>query len=162
MTDLGCLGIIQSRFRLFRHDSRPISACFGHWPIRLDSANIALFWSNLLSSARIKPSCCKSKKKKNAYTQHQRAGNHVGRRTPRQAVSNFGAAPSQLRSCFVGFGCHVLSSLFWFQGKGNSPLNVFFFFFFNFTKFSYFILIPKFIYIKKSKRHCFSTLNGSS
>ena len=51
MTDLGCLGLIQSRFRLFRHDSRPF------WLL----VDMIQFWPNRPSLARIP----KKKKKKN-------------------------------------------------------------------------------------------------
>ena len=50
MSDLGCLGIIQSRFQLFRHDSMIISAyfyCFSHRSIRFDSSRIGPVWREL-------------------------------------------------------------------------------------------------------------------
>ena len=64
MTDLGCLGLIQSQFWLFRHDSMPISA--------VSAISIASRYSPILAklvrieteSARIKLSWCKSEKKK--------------------------------------------------------------------------------------------------
>ena len=66
MTDLGCFGLIQSRFRLFRHYSRPF------W-LPVDTIQ---FWPNRPSLARIP-----KKKKKKPQTQHQRSGSSVGGRT---------------------------------------------------------------------------------
>ena len=67
MIDLGCLGLIQSRFRLFRHDSRPF------WLL----VDMIQFWPNRPSLARIP----KKKKKKKPQMQHQRSGSSVGGRT---------------------------------------------------------------------------------
>ena len=63
-----------------------------------------------------------------------------------------------------GVSCRVLC--FDFRGRGTMSLNVFFFL----TDFSYFILIPKFINLKKkkekkkekAKQHCFSSVNDIS
>ena len=63
MTDLGCFGLIQSRFRLFRHYSRPF------W-LPVDTIQ---FWPNRPSLARIP--------KKKPQMQHQRSGSSVGGRT---------------------------------------------------------------------------------
>ena len=100
-------------FRLFRLDSRPISACFGWRPIQPDMAR---FWPNQLGSARIP----KKKKKTNKQTQmqHRRVGNRVGCCVLRWTLlpaSDSGAALSQLHPCFLAFnhnfGAHQLVGL---------------------------------------------------
>ena len=107
----------KDRFRMFGHHSKLISAVlawfkadFGLFQPFRSPADTAWFWPNLLGSAWIEAelawiesSCCESeeKKKKKAHTQLQRAGSRVGRRTPCQAAADSGAAPSQLRPCFI-------------------------------------------------------------
>ena len=66
MTDLGCLGLIQSRFRLFRHDSRPF------WL----PADMIQFWPNRPSLARIQ------KKKKKTHRRGTNAQAAVSVATP--------------------------------------------------------------------------------
>ena len=85
--------MIQGRFRSPANTTR-----FGlYGPILVESAQ---FGTNRCKS---KPSQCKSEeKKKKAQTRHQRAGNRVGRRTPRQAASDSSAAPSQPCQCNRG------------------------------------------------------------
>ena len=79
MIDLGCLGLIQSRFQLFRQDSRPISACFSRWPIDLIRPIKTRFWLNRLGLVGIglnrcelelsrRKSILKKKKKKKTLT----------------------------------------------------------------------------------------------
>ena len=96
----------KDRFRMFGPHSKPISivlalfkADFGHWPIWSDSTDTISF----CKLARIKAESawiCKKKKKK-LRCSTWRVGSHVGGRTPRQAVSNSGAAPSQPHQCFL-------------------------------------------------------------
>ena len=105
MTDLGCLGLIQSRFWLFRHDSRLISTYFGHFsrrPIRPDSVDTAWFWSNLpgfewikAKLAWIEPSWRESVKKKKSLDMAPTRGQSC-------PTSGSNAAPSQPRPCFIG------------------------------------------------------------
>ena len=85
--------MIQGRFRSPANTTR-----FGlYGPILVESAQ---FSTNRCKS---KPSQCKSEeKKKKAQTRHQRAGNRVGRHTPRQAASDSSAAPSQPCQCNRG------------------------------------------------------------
>ena len=92
-------------------------ACFdrigsiGRRPIRTDMADMARFWPNQpdsvqieADSARIEPHRRESeeKKKKKNPDAVRRAGNRVGRRVPRRAASNAGAAPLVPRPCFLG------------------------------------------------------------
>ena len=63
-------------------------------PIRHESSRIG---ANRAESVRIR-----EKKKKNADAV-RRAGNRVGRRVPRRAASDTGAAPLVPRPCFLGF-----------------------------------------------------------
>ena len=86
MIDLGCLGLVQSRFRLFRNNSRPISAFLGHRPRQSDSADTTRFWLNWPGSAR-----------------QRHAGSSVGRRTPHRAAADSGVAPSQPHRCFIAY-----------------------------------------------------------
>ena len=84
--------MIQGRFRSPANMTR-----FGlYGPILVESAQ---FGTNRCKS---KPSQCKSEGKKKAQTRHRRAGNRVGRHTPRQATSDSSAAPSQPCQCFRG------------------------------------------------------------
>ena len=72
MTDLGCLGLIQSQFRLFQYDSRPISAYFGRfsqfWPpaytIRFGQYDLILAKSAQFGVNRSRVSTNPKKKKK--------------------------------------------------------------------------------------------------
>ena len=88
MTDLGCLGLIQSQFRLFRYDSRPISAYFGRfsqfWPlaytIRFGQYDLILAKSARFGVNRSRVST-NPKKKKNSYAALTRAATLVA--TPR-------------------------------------------------------------------------------
>ena len=50
----------------------------------------------------------KKKKKKKKQTRHQRAGSGVGCHTPRRAMTDSGAAPSQPRRCFLGENPYLL------------------------------------------------------
>ena len=77
-------------FRLFRPDSRPISAV----------SVVARYGPIWLDSGWISPVRRKSKERKKAQTWHQRVGNRVGRCVPCRAASDSGAAPSQSRPCF--------------------------------------------------------------
>ena len=88
MTDLGCLGLIQSRFRLFRHDSRPF------WLL----VDMIQFWPNRPSLARIP----KKKKKTTdaAPTLRQQC------RWP-HPVLDAGAAPSQQHWCFLSRNYYI-------------------------------------------------------
>ena len=82
MTDLGCLGLIQSWFQLFRRDSRPISACFGRRPIRSNSADTTRFWPNWPGSAGISPNWSQvgaNPKKKKTQTWYRHTGSSIGR-----------------------------------------------------------------------------------
>ena len=100
MTDLGCLGLIQSQFWLFRHDSRQISACFSRFNLFWLPTDTTRFgWYSPILAELVG---IRGKKKKKAQTWHRRAGSHVERRTLSQATSNSGATPSQLRPCFIG------------------------------------------------------------
>ena len=68
---------------------------------------MARFWLNRPNSAQIganrsRVNANPRKKKKKAQMRHQRAGNRVGRRTPRQAASDSSAAPSQPCQCNRG------------------------------------------------------------
>ena len=72
MTDLGYLGLIQSQFRLFRYDSRPILAYFGRfsqfWPpaytIRFGQYDLILAKSARFGVNRSRVSTNPKKKKK--------------------------------------------------------------------------------------------------
>ena len=106
-------------FRLFRLDSRPISAVltrfkadfnrFGPFLLFWSPADTARFWLNQPNSTRIGVNRSRvnanpiKKKKKKARTQHRRTGNQVGRCVPCWAASNSGAVPSQPHPCFLGF-----------------------------------------------------------
>ena len=92
-------------FRLFRLDSRLISAVFGLFrPFRSSAdttrygrygwilAELARFGAN-----RAEPAWIRGKKKKVAQMRHWRAGNRVSHR----ATSDSGAAPSQPLPCFL-------------------------------------------------------------
>ena len=89
-------GLIQSRFQLFQHYLRLILAIGRYDPIRPIRSHFAN-WQESKPSRRefVK------KKKKKTQMQHRRVGSHVGGRTPRQAASNSGAAPSQPHQCFL-------------------------------------------------------------
>ena len=111
MTDLGCLGLIRRRFRLFRHDSRPISAI--RWPANttqfgwygLILTKSAWFGANRswVSANRAGPAWIQGKKKKKAQTRHWWVGSHIGHCTPHWATSDSSVAPSQPCPCFIGF-----------------------------------------------------------
>ena len=96
-------------------------ACFGRIgsigrrPIRAnmaDMVDMARFWPNQPDSARIEADSAriephrresdKKKKKKNPDAV-RRAGNRVGRRVPRRAALDAGAAPLVPRPCFLAF-----------------------------------------------------------
>ena len=135
MTDLGCLGIIQSRFRLFQHDSRPISACFGHWPIRLDSANTALFWPNLpyfgqICSVRRKSSrvVANPRKKKCLHATPTRG---QSRRTPHPTSGRVELRCGTFPAAFVLHRVWVPCSFFFvlISREREQSLKCFFFFF---------------------------------
>ena len=89
MTDLGCLGLIQSQFRLFRYDSRPISAYFGRfnqfWPlaytIRFGQYDLILAKSARFGVNRSRVSTNPKKKKKLIRSTDARAATLVA--TPR-------------------------------------------------------------------------------
>ena len=94
MTDLGCLGLIQSRFRLFWHDSRPISAF-----------TIRFGWYDL-NQRKSKPSWRKSKPSQRKSQKKKKKNSDVAPTRGQQwwwphPTSNSGAAPSQLRGCFL-------------------------------------------------------------
>ena len=91
MTDLGCLGLIQSRFQLFRHDSRPF------WLL----VDMIQFWPNRPSLARI-PKKKKKKKKTTdaAPTLRQQC------RWP-HPVLDANAAPSQPHWCFLSRNYYI-------------------------------------------------------
>ena len=126
---------------------RPFSAYFGRIgrrPIRPDMADTARFWPNQIDSAqieadstRIEPHWRESsriganraesarirekKKKKNADAV-RRAGNRVGRRVPRRAASDAGAAPLVPRPCFLAdesLGCTVKVWLFYLKRENS-------------------------------------------
>ena len=101
MRDLGCLGFIPSWFRLFRHDSRPIFACFsrfGRRPIQLDSG-----WTSPIRCESKSSRCELRKKIKKAQMLHWRIGSRVRCRTPCRVTLDSNAVPSQLRRCFRAF-----------------------------------------------------------
>ena len=101
MRDLGCLGFIPSWFRLFRHDSRPIFACFsrfGRRPIQLDSG-----WTSPIRCESKSSRCELRKKIKKAQMLHWRTGSRVRCRTPCRVTLDSNAVPSQLRRCFRAF-----------------------------------------------------------
>ena len=101
MRDLGCLGFIPSWFRLFRHDSRPIFACFsrfGRRPIQLDSG-----WTSPIRCESKSSRCELRKKIKKARMLHWRTGSRVRCRTPCRVTLDSNAVPSQLRRCFRAF-----------------------------------------------------------
>ena len=110
-----------------------VSACSGHfsayfgrigrWPIRPDMADTARFGpnqpirressrigANRAASARIEPSWRESEKKKKNADAVRRAGNRVGRRVPRRAASDAGAAPLVPRPCFLVY--HMAKTYF--------------------------------------------------
>ena len=112
MTDLGCLGLIQSRFQLFWHDSMIVSAffdCFNHRSIQSDSSRIGPVWREL-AQIDMNQSWVGTNPKKKNQTWHWHAGSDVNGRTLRRAVSNSGAAPSQPRQCFLGSYTYYLAS----------------------------------------------------
>ena len=90
MTDLGCLGLIQSRFRLFRHDSRPF------WLL----VDMIQFWPNRPSLARIPKKKKKKKTTDAAPTLRQQC------RWP-HPVLDAGAAPSQQHWCFLSRNYYI-------------------------------------------------------
>ena len=101
MRDLGCLGFIPSWFRLFRHDSRPIFACFSRFgcrPIQLDSG-----WTSPIRCESKSSRCELRKKIKKARMLHWRTGSRVRCRTPCRVTLDSNAVPSQLRRCFRAF-----------------------------------------------------------
>ena len=73
---------------------RPISTCFGRQLIRPDFGQISLVRHELIWVGA-------NPWKKKTQMQHRRVGSHVGGRTPHQAASNSGAAPSQPHQCFL-------------------------------------------------------------
>ena len=100
------------RFRLFRHDLRPISTFnrFNRRPIQPNLANTARFWPNRPSLVRIEAESARfsenrsqvyaNPRKKNAQTRHRHTGSCVERRTLRRATPDSSAAPSQPCRCF--------------------------------------------------------------
>ena len=103
------MGLFQSRFRLFRHDSRSILACFGRFgcrSIQLDSTDTVRFY---LVWHESKPSWCESvekKKKKIAQTRQRRVDSRVRRRTLRRTPVRHGGtltAMSMLHRCSYRF-----------------------------------------------------------
>ena len=92
MTDLGCLGLIQSQFRLFRYDSRPISAYFGRfsqfWPlaytIQFGQYDLILAKSARFGVNRSRVSTNPKKKKKLIRSTDARAATLVA--TPRIGI----------------------------------------------------------------------------
>ena len=109
---------IQGRFRPFPACSGRFSAYFGRIgrrSIRPDMADTARFWPNQPDSARIEADSARiephrressrvganPRKKKKIADAVRRAGNRVGRRVPRRAASDAGAAPLVPRLCFL-------------------------------------------------------------
>ena len=119
----------EGKYRLFRPYSRPISAVSGKFrpycpladttqngryglilaELARFSSNRSRFGTNWAASARIEPSRCESEeKKKKNLDADRRAGNRVGRRVPRRATSDAGAAPLVLHPCFLGIQLDVM------------------------------------------------------
>ena len=130
---------IQGRFRPFPAVFRPISAVSAAgrydsiWPIRPDFGRISpirreskpirhessRIGVNRAESVRIREK--RKKKKKNADAV-RRAGNRVGRRVPRRAASDAGAAPLVPRPCFLAdesLGCTVKVWLFYLKRENS-------------------------------------------
>ena len=103
MIDLGCLGLIQSRFRLFQHDSRPISVFFSRYGQFQPLAGTTQFWSNWPGLTWIRAESVQIPKKKKTQTWHRRTGSRVRCRTPCRVTLDSNAVPSQLRRCFRAF-----------------------------------------------------------
>ena len=107
------------RFRPVPAVFRPISAVSAIsaagrynpiWPIRPDFGRISPIRreskpirheSSRIGANRAESALIREKKKKNPDAV-RRAGNRVGRRVPRRAASDAGAAPLVLRPCFLG------------------------------------------------------------
>ena len=91
MTNLGCLGLIQSRFRLFWPNLRPILACFGRFSqfrppadtiqfsqydlILTKSTQIGANWSQVGTNLYL---IIKNNKNKKTQTQHRRVERRCG------------------------------------------------------------------------------------
>ena len=110
----GFSGHNQGRFRPVSAVSRPVSAVSAVsaagryvpiWPIRPDFGRISPIRRESKpiqhESSRIGANPRKKKKKKNPDAV-RRAGNRVGRRVPRRAASDAGAAPLVPRPCILG------------------------------------------------------------
>ena len=109
------------RFRPVSADFRPVSVVsavsaagryvrYGRYGPNLAEsarfgANRSRFGTNRAASARIEPSRRESEKKKKKKNPDavRRAGNRVGRRVPRRAALDAGAAPLVPRPCFLAF-----------------------------------------------------------
>ena len=93
MTDLGCLGLIPIRFRLFWHDSRPMLACFGcfgQFRLPADTIRFGRYGPVQRELAQIEAESARIRKKKKIFfktqMQHRRASSGVARASPRPCI----------------------------------------------------------------------------